>query len=62
MAKQNTGKDRADQLRQEMKKIQHKQNTTTNLHYLLGYQYGSFTKTLQKIGRWLQNMTCGLSE
>lgn len=62
MSKQNTGKGRADQLRQEMKKTQHKQNTTTNLNYLLVSQGGSITKLLQKIGSRLQNKTCGLSE
>lgn len=38
MSKQNTGKDRADQLKQEMKKTQHKQNTTTHLNYWQGSQ------------------------
>lgn len=48
MSKQNTGKDRADQLKQEMKKTQHKQNTTAHLNYCQGSQDVSITKPLQK--------------
>lgn len=36
------------ELRQEMKKTQHKQNTTMNLNYFLGSQDESNTKTLKK--------------
>lgn len=36
------------ELRQEMKKTQHKQNTTVNLNYFLGSQDESITKSLGK--------------
>lgn len=62
MFKQNTGKDRADQLRQEMKKTQHKQNITTKLNYFLVSQDERITKSQQKIGSHLQMKTFGLLE
>lgn len=62
MPRQNRGKDGADQLRQEMKKTQHNQNTSTTLNYLLESHDGSTTKPLPNIGSQLQNKTCALSE